>query len=223
MLLFVALNLNQFAKRYTSAGSMYEYTVKGLGPRVGGVSGWCLLWAYLFIGIAGVTGFTHFASKLLTQAGATGYLSHPWITLFAICVGCAWFLAYKDITLSALMMLAIGRTLRLRDHVAGDATRWPRPAWWTTRSSHPSPAWGSRTFMKLMGLGVVVAIFSGVGFECATAFGEEAKKPLVTIPRAVIASLLLTGASSSSSPTPKPTRWPITIRRSISSMRAVRR
>jgi amino acid transporter len=41
---------------------------------------------------------------------------------------------------------------------------------------------------------VVVAVFSGVGFECATAFGEEAKKPLVTIPRAVIASLLLTGA-----------------------------
>ena len=42
-------------------------------------------------------------------------------------------------------------------------------------------------------LGVVVAIFSLVGFECATAFGEEAKKPLTTIPRAVIASLLLTG------------------------------
>ena len=32
MLLFVAISLNQFAKRYTSAGSMYEYTVKGLGP-----------------------------------------------------------------------------------------------------------------------------------------------------------------------------------------------
>jgi amino acid transporter len=39
-----------------------------------------------------------------------------------------------------------------------------------------------------------VAIFSLVGFECATAFGEEARNPLRTIPRAVIASLLLTGA-----------------------------
>jgi amino acid transporter len=39
----------------------------------------------------------------------------------------------------------------------------------------------------------VVAIFSLVGFECATAFGEEAKRPLVIIPRAVIASLLITG------------------------------
>jgi amino acid transporter len=45
-----------------------------------------------------------------------------------------------------------------------------------------------------LGLGVVVAIFSLVGFECATAFGEEAKNPLKTIPRAVIASLLISGA-----------------------------
>src|SRR6202050_4815985 len=44
-----------------------------------------------------------------------------------------------------------------------------------------------------LSLGVVVAIFSLVGFECATAFGEEARNPLKTIPRAVIASLLLTG------------------------------
>src|SRR3984885_1490233 len=105
MLLFVAFNLNQFAKRYTSAGSMYEYTVKGLGPKLGGVSGWSLVWAYMFIGIAGVTGFTHFASKLLTQAGATGYLSHPSITLFALCVLAAWFLVYKDITFSTILML----------------------------------------------------------------------------------------------------------------------
>src|SRR6202789_3767146 len=106
MLLFVAIGLNQFAKRYTAAGSMYEYTVKGLGPKLGGLSGWCLIWAYLFIGIAGVTGFTHFAMKLLTLSGATGYLSHPAITLFAICVVAAWFLAYKDITFSTILMLA---------------------------------------------------------------------------------------------------------------------
>ena len=40
---------------------------------------------------------------------------------------------------------------------------------------------------------MVIAIFSLVGFECATAFGDEAMEPLRTIPRAVIVSLLLTG------------------------------
>src|SRR5580698_11131735 len=85
MLLFVAFSLNQFSKRYTSAGSMYEYTVKGLGAKLGGLSGWTLIWAYMFIGIAGVTGFTHFATKLLVMSGGSGYLSHPAITLFAFC------------------------------------------------------------------------------------------------------------------------------------------
>jgi amino acid transporter len=47
MLLFVALNLTQFAKRSSSAGSMYAYTVMGLGTTASNVSGWCLIWAYL--------------------------------------------------------------------------------------------------------------------------------------------------------------------------------
>src|SRR5579862_9490979 len=106
MLLFVAFSLNQFTKRYTSAGSMYEYTVRGLGPKAGGLSGWSLIWAYMFIGIAGVTGFTHFATKLLDMTGVGGYLSHPTLTLFALCVLAAWFLAYKDITFSTILMLA---------------------------------------------------------------------------------------------------------------------
>jgi amino acid transporter len=38
-----------------------------------------------------------------------------------------------------------------------------------------------------------VAIFSLVGFESSTAFGEEAKDPLKTIPRSIIWSLIATG------------------------------
>jgi len=189
MLLFVAISLNQFAKRYTSAGSMYEYTVKGLGPKVGGVSGWCLIFAYMFIGIAGVTGFTHFAAMLLTQAGATGYLSHPYITLFAICVAVSWFLSYKDITFSTLLMLILeGVSVTVIMILAIVAILKTGAV--DTAQLHPTQGHG----LKDIGLGVVVAIFSLVGFECATAFGEEAKKPLITIPRAVIASLLVTGA-----------------------------
>src|SRR5579862_4053382 len=189
MLLFVAFSLNQFSKRYTSAGSMYEYTVKGLGPKAGGMSGWCLIFAYMFIGIAGVTGFTHFATKLLTLTGATGYLSHPAITLFAVCALSAWFLAYMDITFSTILMLifegvSVAVILMLAFLALGkigaiDVTQM-----------RPIAGHG----LKDIGLGVVVAVFSLVGFECATAFGEEARNPLKTIPRAVIASLLVTGA-----------------------------
>ncbi len=188
MLLFVAFSLNQFSKRYTSAGSMYEYTVKGLGPKTGGLSGWSLIWAYMFIGIAGVTGFTHFATKLLGLTGATGYLSHPSITLFALCVFAAWFLAYKDITFSTILMLIFeGVSVALIVMLAFLALA--KTGVVDAAQLHPVGHG-----LKDIGLGVVVAIFSLVGFECATAFGEEARNPLKTIPRAVIVSLLLTGA-----------------------------
>ena len=39
MLLFVVFCLNQFAKRTNTAGSMYAYTGKGLGPSAGVFSG----------------------------------------------------------------------------------------------------------------------------------------------------------------------------------------
>jgi amino acid transporter len=42
-------------------------------------------------------------------------------------------------------------------------------------------------------LGVVLALFSFVGFESATTLGHEARNPLRTIPRAVVQSAVLAG------------------------------
>jgi amino acid transporter len=184
MLLFVALNLNQFARRSSAAGSMYAYTVMGLGTTAGNVSGWCLAWAYLFIGTAGMTGFTIFAGTLLGMIGITV----PPLVLFAACALAIWVLAYKDIQLSSILMLILeGISVALICILCAIVLFGQKSIF--------DPAQ-----LKLQGgtfsgvsLGVVTAIFSLVGFECATAFGDEAKDPLRTIPRAVIISLLLTG------------------------------
>jgi amino acid transporter len=109
--------------------------------------------------------------------------------LFAVCVGTSWYCAWKNVQLSALLMLffeAISVTLILvlcaivltQHHFVID----------TAQFDVSKLPWSS------VGLGVVVAIFSLVGFECATAFGDEAKNPLKTIPRAVMVSLILAGA-----------------------------
>ena len=185
MLLFVALNLNQFARRSTGSGSMYAYICRGLGINAGAVGGWSLLWAYMGISIAGITGFTVFSGKLLEMAG----VSAPPMLLSAVCVGAAWFCAWKNVQLSAIMMLVCeGLSMLLilalcfivlgQHHFALDTAQFDTSAFPTAQ----------------LGLGVVVAIFSLVGFECATAFGDEAKEPLKTIPRAVIMSLLISGA-----------------------------
>ena len=44
-----------------------------------------------------------------------------------------------------------------------------------------------------MRLGIVLALFSFVGFESATTLGSEARNPLKTIPRAVLQSAILAG------------------------------
>ncbi|SIO54202.1 amino acid/polyamine/organocation transporter, APC superfamily [Paraburkholderia phenazinium] len=184
MLLFVAFNLNQFARRSAGVGSMYAYTCRGLGLTAGGVAGWSLVWAYLGIAMAGMTGFAVFAGKLTQMAG---HSVSP-LVFFVVCAVTAWYCAWRNVQLSAVLMLILeGASMLLilglcfivlqSRHFAIDTKQLGL----------------SDTPLSSMGLGVVVAIFSLVGFECATAFGTEAKDPLKSIPRAVIWSLIVSG------------------------------
>src|ERR1700731_3690949 len=42
-LILVGLNINQFAKRSASPGSLYSFISKGLGMHTGFLAGWCLI------------------------------------------------------------------------------------------------------------------------------------------------------------------------------------
>jgi amino acid transporter len=187
MLLFVVFGLNQFASRSTSPGSMYAYTGKGLGPKFGVLSGWGLLWCYLFIGIAGLSGFAIFANAFLNAIGIHGAL--PAVLLFAVSASLCWLVAYKDIRLSSLLMLGLeavsvtfilglGFIVLFKHGISVDTSQLALKG------------------VSIHGLSfaVVITIFSLVGFESATTLGGEARNPLKTIPKAVIWSLLLTGA-----------------------------
>ena len=185
MLLFVAFSLNVFAKRTTNSGSMYSYAMSGLGFGGGALCGWCLMWAYLFIGLAGTTGFTIFASDLLSMINIH---IHP-VILFAFCLASCFYIAYKDIKVSTMLTLlfeVFSCTIIMilafivlgHHHFAVDTSQFTLKG----------------TSMLTLGMGVVVAVFSLVGFESSTAFGEEAVNPLKTIPRSIIWSIVLTGA-----------------------------
>jgi amino acid transporter len=185
LVLFVALSLNQFAKRTTNSGSMYSYAMSGLGFGGGSLCGWCLLWAYLFIGLAGTTGFTIFATTLLQMV----HVTIPPVILFAFCLASCFYIAYKDIKISTLVTLGfevfscafimlLAFIVLGHHHFALDTTQFNFKG----------------TSMLTLGMGAVVAIFSLVGFESSTAFGEEAVNPLKTIPRSIIWSLVITAS-----------------------------
>jgi len=100
-LLFICSNINQFARRSASPGSLYTYIVKGLGPTAGVVSGWALLFGYLMTGMSTLCGFAIFSNILLSQIG----IHVPILLFFALGVILSFAVAYRDIQLSAKMML----------------------------------------------------------------------------------------------------------------------
>jgi len=186
MLLFVVLGLNQFARRSASAGSMYAYTARGLGPAAGLLSGWTLLWSYLFIAIAGLSGFSIFSSQLLSTLGVHGV--SPFV-FFAISGVVCMTIAWKDIRLSSLLtllfeglsvacILGLAAVVLFKHGVSVDTAQLQLKG----------------VSLRGMDFAIVICIFSLVGFESATALGGEARRPLRNVPRAVIWSLLITGA-----------------------------
>jgi len=186
MLLFVVFCINEFARRSAAPGAQYTFIARGLGPVPGVLGGWTLLWCYLLIGTAGLTGFAIFSQQLLDALGYSGTVKP--VLFFAFSAALCWFIAYKDIRLSsyltlALEALSVACILSLAGYVL---------------FAHGFTVDTSQLTLKGvslhgMSLAVVACIFSLVGFESATALGSEAKNPLRSVPRGVILSLILTG------------------------------
>ncbi|BAY99608.1 amino acid permease-associated region [Tolypothrix tenuis PCC 7101] len=183
-LVFVSININQFASRSASPGSLYSYIVKGLGPTAGVICGWSLVLAYLFTAMSVLCGFANFSSVLISHLGI-----HPSsITLLALGAGIAWYAGYKDIQLSAVAMLWMeGLSIALIGILCvmiwahhGFALDMPQL---TLSGVQP----GS------LATGLVLVMFAFSGFESATTLGDEAKSPLKTIPRSVLGSVILAG------------------------------
>ncbi len=183
-MMLVALCIVTFAKDSASPGSLYVYARDTLPPKWAAVTGWSLVFAYIMTAASVIGGFTSFAYVLLGRFG--GHFAPGLVA--AVAAICATAVAYKDIQISARMMLYIeGISVFLIVLVVG-LTLWKHGLHFDSgqfrlRGMTPS---GVR-------LGIILAVFSFVGFESATSLGAEARNPLQSIPRAVIWSTLLSG------------------------------
>jgi amino acid transporter len=97
-------------------------------------------------------------------------------------------LAFKDIQLSTRIMLVLEGVSMLLILVLGGIVLSRRGSW-IDRAQFDIGA------MDLAGLktGLILAIFSFVGYESASTLGEEARNPLLNIPRSVLLSALISG------------------------------
>ena len=183
--LLIALCVARFARESASPGSLYSYATSSLPPVLGSVSAWALLLAYVATGASVAGGFVHYANVVLGEF--FGVAASPALPRDVLRGGLRG-IAYRDVKVSTRLMAYIELVSVLSIGVVFAMVLWHHglhldPAQFALRGVHWS---GVR-------LGVVLAMFSFVGFESATTLGEEAKHPLRTIPRAVIQSALLSG------------------------------
>jgi amino acid transporter len=183
--LLVALCIARFAQESASPGSLYTYTTTSLPPVLGSVAAWALLLAYVATGASVVGGFIHYANVVL---GEFFRLSAPAVPLAIFAVLISIWIAYRDVKISARLMVYVELISVLLISIVFVVVLWKR-------GLHIDPAQFALRGVRFSGvrLGLVLAMFSFVGFESATTLGEEAKHPLRTIPRAVILSAVLSG------------------------------
>jgi amino acid transporter len=182
----VALCIGKFARYSASPGSLYSYSSPILPPYLGACVAWSLLLAYVATGSSVIGGFYHYGNLLILDTGDHIVSS---VLLALLVTAISVWIAWRDVKVSARLMLWIEAVsvslilivvalvlVRFRHHVDLDQL-------------HLRGMTGSG-----VRLGLVLALFSFVGFESATTLGSEARDPLKTIPRAVIQSALLSGA-----------------------------
>jgi amino acid transporter len=184
LMVLVGLCIAAFARESSSPGSLYVYSRISLPPVFSALTAWALFFAYITTASAVIGGFVNFAQVFL--AGWSHYVPSSLLAAFA--AAAAIFVAYRDVKVSARMMLYIEAFSVCLIAVVIALTLLhrgfhPDLAQFRLRAMHP----------RGIGLGVMLAIFSFVGFESATTLGSEAREPLRTIPRAVIQSALLAG------------------------------
>ncbi len=182
----VALCVSKFARYSASPGSLYSFAATALPPSLGAITAWSLLLAYIATGSSVIGGFYHYGNLLMHDATGHGTST---VFLSLLVTGVSMWIAWRDVKISARLMLWI-EVVSVSLILLVVALVLVQHGWHIDREQlglHGMTGSGLR-------LGLVLALFSFVGFESATTLGAEARDPLKTIPRAVIQSALICGA-----------------------------
>jgi amino acid transporter len=183
-LVLVSYNINQFARRSASAGSLYSYIVKGLGSTAGILGGCALLFGYVLTGMSTLCGFVVTVNALLGPFG----LALPALVLSALALIVAFALGARDVQLSAKAMLAFEGAAIVAVLALGIAV-WKHTGF---ALDHEQLSLANTTPGGVL-MGMVLVVFAFSGFESSTSLGEEAKDPLRAIPRSVVQSVIVSG------------------------------
>lgn len=185
-LLLFSVGFTAMTPHVEEAGAFFSYVRRSLGLPVGIGIAFVAIVSYVALE-AGVYG-------LLGPAGA-GVLAQfggptlPWWAFAAVAFAVTTYLGYRNIELSS-RVLGVLLTAEIAIVVILDLVIVVRGGDHGLSSGIIDP---QAVFSGSLGIGLLFAIISYVGFEATAIFRDEARTPERTIPRATYASLLLIG------------------------------
>ena len=184
-----ATAIGQLAKLFPSAGGVYIYAARGLGPWAGFLVAWLFI---LFEPLVAPFLYLEFGwamNEVFQNQVGWHYDGQWWIWVLLMTV-IVFLLTYRDVRISTTAGVILGAfeiaifaglAIWMLLSNAGDVNLQP------FNPSHANGEW-SGVFK-----GMVFAILAFIGFEAAAPLGEEASNPRRTIPRAVVGSAVLIG------------------------------
>ena len=178
-----------FARRHASAGSLYTYVAKGIGPLGAYLAGVALLIGCWGIAAGSLGGAVSYMNQFLILLGVPAE-GLGWQIALAIALGgLATLFTIQGIRLSARISLVLELvSVTIITILLVLALIWAGPAAW-------DPAQFSFEGVPLQGVaaGMVLGILGFVGFSSADALGREARNPYTAIPRAIMWSAVTVG------------------------------
>ncbi|TWF81245.1 amino acid/polyamine/organocation transporter (APC superfamily) [Pseudonocardia hierapolitana] len=178
-----------FTRRMAAAGSLYSLTAKGLGPGAAFACGAALLAGYAVLLMAALAGAALYTDAFLTRLGLAAPPAVGAATVVVL-AALAGGLVLRGVRVSARIVLAVEAvSITVMLVIFGVLLAGP-PA--PPAPAAATPGW------SLVGVaaGVLPALGAFIGFEAATALGVEARKPFVSVPRAVLGTAGLVGLLS---------------------------
>jgi amino acid transporter len=187
--LCAATAIGQLAKHFPSAGGMYTYAARSLGPWAGFLVAWLFI---LFEPLVAPFLYLEFGwamHEVMSSEAGWHYSGQWWIWMLLMAV-VVFLLTYRDIRISTTAGVLLGAfeiavfaalAIWMLLSNAGDVNLQP------FNPSHAHGDWNG------IFRGMVFAILAFIGFEAAAPLGEEAKNPRRTVPLAVVGSALAIG------------------------------
>src|SRR5437588_5681821 len=187
--LCAATAIGQLAKKYPSAGGMYTYAARSLGPWAGFFVAWLFI---LFEPLVAPFLYLEFgwAMHEVMSSEAGWHYSGQWWIWVLVMATIVYLLTYRDIRISTTAGVILGA---FEIGIFGALAVWmilSNTGDLNLQPFNPNHAVGDWSGVFR---GMVFAILAFIGFEAAAPLGEEAKNPRRTVPIAVVGSALAIG------------------------------